>query len=63
MLWDTITIPDAEMEAYRSIESFVAKKWNGNGDSVWRLDLGNIDYGLLTITLKQTNAVHNSFMS
>ena len=44
MFWDAI--PDAEMEAYSSMESFVAKKWNGNCVGAWRLDLGHIDYGL-----------------
>ena len=44
VFWDAI--PDAEMEAfsYSSIESFVAKKWNGNCVGAWKLDYTSKQY-------------------
>ena len=43
--WDAI--PEAKMEAYQSVEPFIAKKWNENCDGAWRLsDLGDMGYVL-----------------
>ena len=42
LFWDAI--PECNMEASRSIESFNSRLWNKNENRAWRMDLGAISY-------------------
>ena len=44
VLWDAI--PDANLPSGHTIEPFVERKYNKNCDGAWKMDIGEIDYGL-----------------
>ncbi len=44
VLWDAI--PDANLPSGHTIEPFAERKYNKNCDGAWRMDIGEIDYGL-----------------
>ena len=46
MFWDAT--PECNMEASRSIEPFHSRLCNKNENRAWRMDLGDISYGLGT---------------
>ena len=46
VFWDAI--PEYNMEASRYIEPFHSRLWNKNENRDWRMDLGDIRYGLGT---------------
>ena len=46
VFWDAI--PECNMESSRSIKIFNSMLWNKNKNRSWRMDLGDISYGLVS---------------